>query len=136
MAHGVAIRTDRFYVSYFPVPGTDPAYTAKAEFTIYGLDAVEDTAYYGTGNARVVALGIDSETRWSTVIAFPVIRLMAVPELDQVLVSDEKGGLALLLNTSKLLAPSKTIIPPVFSGCLRGGTSPLFLYLFPLPLTR
>lgn len=96
VAHGVAIRTDRFYISYFPTPGAEPAFTNKAEFTIYGLDVADDAAYYGTGNARVVAVGVDGETRWRTMVPFPVIRLKALPEVGQLLVSDENGGLTLL----------------------------------------
>ena len=96
VAHGVAIRTDRFYISYFPTPGVEPAFTNKAEFTIYGLDVADDVAYYGTGNARVVAVGDDGETRWRTMVPFPVIRLKALPEVGQLLVSDEGGGLTLL----------------------------------------
>ena len=96
VAHGVAIRTDRFYVSYFPTPGAEPAFTKKAEFTIYGLDAVEGIAYYGTGNSRVVTLGADGEVQWITTVPFPVIRMMALPDLGQLLVSDEDGGLTLL----------------------------------------
>ena len=96
VAHGVAIRTDRFYISYFPTPGAEPAFTNKAEFTIYGLDVADDVAYYGTGNARVVAMGVDGETRWRTMVPFPVIRLKALPEVEQLLVSDENGGLTLL----------------------------------------
>lgn len=96
VAHGVAIRTDRFYISYFPTPGAEPAFTNKAEFTIYGLDVAGDAAYYGTGNARVVAVGTDGETRWRTMVPFPVIRLKALPEVGQLLVSDENGGLTLL----------------------------------------
>ena len=96
VAHGVAIRTDRFYISYFPTPGAEPAFTNKAEFTIYGLDVADDVAYYGTGNSRVVAIGVDGEMRWRTLVPFPVVRLMALPEVEQVLVSDENGGLTLL----------------------------------------
>ncbi len=96
VAHGVAIRTDRFYLSYFPTPGAEPAFTNKAEFTIYGLDAAGDAAYYGTGNARVVAVGADGETRWRTMVPFPVVRLKVLPEVGQLLVSDENGGLTLL----------------------------------------
>ncbi len=96
VAHGVAIRTDRFYISYFPTPGAEPAFTNKAEFTIYGLDVAGDVAYYGTGNARVVAVGDDGETRWRTMVPFPVIRMKALPEVGQLLVSDENGGLTLL----------------------------------------
>ena len=96
VAHGVAIRTDRFYISYFPTPGAQPAFTNKAEFTIYGLDVADDVAYYGTGNARVVAIGDDGETRWRTMVPFPVIRMKALPEVGQLLVSDEGGGLTLL----------------------------------------
>ena len=96
VAHGVAIRTDRFYISYFPTPGVEPAFTNKAEFTIYGLDVADDVAYYGTGNARVVAIGDDGETRWRTMVPFPVIRMKALPEVGQLLVSDENGGLTLL----------------------------------------
>ncbi len=96
VAHGVAIRTNRFYISYFPTPGAEPAFTNKAEFTIYGLDVADDAAYYGTGNARVVAVGVDGETRWRTMVPFPVIRLKALPEVGQLLVSDENGDLTLL----------------------------------------
>ena len=96
VAHGVATRTDRFYLSYFPQLGDEAAFRQRAEFTVYGLDVADETAYYGTGNSRVVVLGADGKPGWTSVIAFPVDRLLAVTALNQVLVSDERGNLVLL----------------------------------------
>jgi raffinose/stachyose/melibiose transport system permease protein len=96
VASGVATRTDRFYISRFEQPGTEVDFTHKAEFTVHGLEVAGETGYYGTGNSRIVALGSDGEALWTSVISFPVDRLLAIPALNQLLVSDERGNLVLL----------------------------------------
>jgi len=97
VGHGIGAFGDRFYVSFFPTPHGEPAYTTKVDFTIGAVAAGDDAAVYGTMDSRVGLIPAtgEGEPAWETTLRSPVTRLLALPT-GGVLAGGEDGTLTLL----------------------------------------
>ena len=97
VGHGIGAFGDRFYVSLFPRPEGEPAYTTKVDFTIGAIAARGADAVYGTADSRVglIPAGGDGEPAWEATLRSPITRLLDLPA-GGVLAGSEDGTLTLL----------------------------------------
>lgn len=99
VAHGTGVFSDQYFVSLYPAGAEVPTFTTQAEFTISGLELLDDQAVYGTTNARLGSVdtaAADGPVRWTALLDKPVTRLLGLPERNLVLVGTESGQLELL----------------------------------------
>lgn len=98
VAHGIGPFSDRYWVTLFRDGETEPVFKTQVEFTIAAVDATETLAFYGTANAKIGAISLETgEKLWSITGLRPVTRLLALGD-GQVAIGDEKGNLTWLDN--------------------------------------
>ncbi len=98
VAHGIGPFSDRYWVTLFKDGETEPVFKTQVEFTIAAVDAADGFAFYGTANAKIGAISLETgEKIWSITGKRPVTRLLAL-SAGQVAVGDEKGNITLLDN--------------------------------------
>lgn len=95
VGHGVGAYSDQYFVSVFRGESTEPTASTQVSFTIGAIAALGDRAVFGTQDSRVGLVAHGTIT-WTTTLGSGITRLLALADLDKVLVGGDNGDLTLL----------------------------------------